>query len=104
MPPHARQFTFDFTRAKPAGTCARRNTPTRARIEDELGVLADWSKAPQLLNISEASILTQVPIKTLYKWHAEGKLAGVVRKLGKQLRFDRDALSRLWFNDKKTAN
>ena len=64
-------------------------------------VLTDWSLAPKVLNIQEASLLTQVPIKTLYKWSSEGKLLGITRTIGKQLRFDRDALLDIWVNGKK---
>lgn len=66
-------------------------------------VLADWRLFPQVLNIQEASWLTQIPVKTFYKWNSEGKLKGVARRIGKQLRFDRDALLRIWVNGKKTA-
>ena len=68
-----------------------------------LRALSDWSLFPKLLNISEASWLTQIPIKTLYKWSSEGKLRAVAKTIGKQLRFDRDALLRMWVNETKKA-
>ena len=68
-----------------------------------LKALADWSLFPKLLNIREASWLTQVPVKTLYKWNSEGKLKCIARTIGKQLRFDREALLHLWVNDTKKA-
>lgn len=64
-----------------------------------LRALADWSLFPQVLNIREACWLTQVPVKTLYKWKSEGKLKGVAKTIGKQLRFDRDALLRMWVHE-----
>jgi hypothetical protein len=69
-----------------------------------LKALTDWTLFPQLLNIHEASWLTQVPVKTLYKWHSDGVLEGVAKTIGKQLRFDRDALLSMWKDEtKKTA-
>ena len=66
--------------------------------------LTNWALFPQLLNIQEASWLTQVPIKTLYKWNSEGTLEGVTKTIGKQLRFDRDALLRMWIHETKKAS
>ncbi len=68
-----------------------------------LKALTDWSLFPKVLNIREASWLTQVPIKTLYKWSSEGKLKGIAKTIGKQLRFDRDALLRMWVNERKAT-
>ncbi len=48
-------------------------------------------------------MLTRVPVKTLYKWNADGKLRGIATRVGKQLRFDRDALLRMWLHGKKAA-
>lgn len=64
--------------------------------------LSDWSVFPLLLTIEEASLLTRVPVKTLYKWNSQGKLKGVAKTNGKQLRFDRDALLRMWRDEKTT--
>lgn len=65
--------------------------------------LADWSLAPKLLNISEASFLTAIPVKTLYRWNACGMLKGVATRIGKRLRFDRDALLRLFTHENQKA-
>ena len=68
-----------------------------------LRALADWSLFPKLLNIQEASWLTQVPVKTLYKWNSEGMLKGIARTIGRQLRFDREALLHMWVDETKKA-
>lgn len=61
--------------------------------------LADWSVYPRLLTIQEVSFLLRVPVSTLYKWNASGEFEGVSKRIGKQLRFDRDALMRMWCSE-----
>lgn len=105
-----RQLMLDFD-SPPAGA-AKGAEPAAAAVTSSeqalsigptANVLADWRLAPQLLNIQEASMLTRVPVKTLYKWNADGKLRGIATRVGKQLRFDRDALLRMWLHGKKAA-
>ncbi len=65
--------------------------------------LSDWSLFPFLLNVDEVAWLTGLPVKTVYALNAKGVFAGVVRKIGRQLRFNRDALLRLWTDAAKKA-
>ena len=64
------------SRAEEENRACLTNPPTGMRFSDEycLQALSDWSLFPKVLNIREASWLTQVPVKTLYKWNSEGKL------------------------------
>jgi excisionase family DNA binding protein len=71
----------------------------RFPYEHCLNALTDWTLFPRLLTIQEAAWLTQVPVKTLYKWNAQGKLKKVATTLGKQLRFDREALLQMWTHE-----
>ena len=95
-----RQLTFDFRSAatpeQSAESAPEQPSPPTPRISPE--AWRDPSCAPKHLSITEASYLIQVPVATLYKWHAAGKLKGVAARIGKQLRIDRDALLHLWSN------
>ena len=68
-----------------------------------LKALSDWTLFPRLLTVEEVAWLTGLPVKTVYTLNAKGTFLGVVKKIGKQLRFDRDALLRLWTDASKKA-
>jgi excisionase family DNA binding protein len=59
-----------------------------------------WSaKFPPVLSVDQAAELLQIPRQTIYDWHSRGRLAGCCRKVGKHLRFFRDKLLILIFNE-----
>lgn len=97
------QLTLDFeqvSETESLNVATPEDSPIRS---NDLGPehLANWSLAPQLLSIQAASYLTQIPVKTLYKWNAAGKLKGITSKVGKELRFDRDGLLRLFQHENR---
>lgn len=105
-PAHAKgQLTLDFEQKHESEYPHVEAPPPNPRSLLVLAAeqLANWALAPQVLNIVEASFLTRIPVKTLYKWNAAGKLKGITSKIGKELRFDRDALLRLWKHDSRKA-
>ncbi len=95
------ESTVNAVRDSPPTPVSNR-VPSNLRFPDEhcLKALTDWSLFPRLLTIQEASWLTSTPTSTLYKWHAEGKLQKVAKTIGKQLRFDREALLHMWTHEK----
>lgn len=59
-----------------------------------------WAQRfPPVLSIEQASDLLQLPKATLYDWRSRGLLGTCSRKVGKRVRFWRDRLMRLVFND-----
>ena len=59
-----------------------------------------WAaKFPPVLTIDQAAELLQIPKQTLYDWSSRGLLRGCCRKVGKHLRFFRDKLLFLIFNE-----
>ena len=59
-----------------------------------------WAvKFPPVLSIQQAAELLQVPLATLYAWRSRGLLKSCSRKMGKHVRFFRDRLIRLLFNE-----
>ncbi len=99
-PSESTESTVGATNDSPLASVPNRVPPNlRFPYEHCLKALTDWSLFPRLLTIHEASWLTQVPVKTLYKWNAQGKLIKVTTTLGKQLRFDREALLRMWTHE-----
>lgn len=59
-----------------------------------------WSaRFPPVLSAPQAAELLQVPVATIYDWRSRGLLTGCCRKIGKHLRFMRDRLLKLIFNE-----
>lgn len=59
-----------------------------------------WAQRfPPVLSIEQAAELLQLPKATLYDWRSRGRLGTCSRKVGKRVRFFRDRLLRLVFND-----
>jgi excisionase family DNA binding protein len=54
---------------------------------------------PPVLTIEQAAQLLQVPVQTVYQWRSRGLLGSCCRKIGKHLRFYRDRLIKLTFNE-----
>ena len=64
-----------------------------------------WAaKFPPVLTVDQAAALLQVPKATVYDWHSRGLLPGCCRKIGKHLRFFRDKLLLLTFNEGLNSN
>ena len=59
---------------------------------------SDQANYPPILTVDQAANLLQVPKGTIYDWHSRGMLKGCCRRLGKHLRFFRDRLLLLVFN------
>jgi excisionase family DNA binding protein len=57
------------------------------------------SRFPPLLTIDQAAELLQIPVATLYDWRSRGLLGNCSRRLGKHVRFYRDRLIHLVFNE-----
>lgn len=87
----------------PVAACEPSMKGIRLPLELAIRALSDWALFPRLMTIQEASWATGIPVKTLYKLNAEGKLRNVAKKIGKQIRFDRDGLLALWTSSKKAA-
>ena len=66
-----------------------------------LKALSDWTLFPRLLTVSEVAFLCGLSVKAVYTLKCKGVFEGVVRKIGKQLRFDRDALLERWTHARK---
>lgn len=59
----------------------------------------EWSERfPPVLNIQQAAELLQLSKATLYDWSSRGRLKHCSRKVGKHLRFWRDRLLHVVFN------
>lgn len=59
-----------------------------------------WStRFPPVLTVDQAAGLLQIPKQTVYDWHSRGLLKGCCRRVGKHLRFFRDRLLNLIFNE-----
>jgi excisionase family DNA binding protein len=74
----------------------------RLTAKDVADAFADplWAaKYPPVLTIDQAAELLQLPKQTLYDWSSRGLLRGCCRKVGKHLRFFRDRLLYLIFNE-----
>lgn len=56
-------------------------------------------KFPPILKIEQASELIQIPEDTIRDWRSRGLLDKCCAKVGKHLRFYRDRLIKLLFND-----
>ena len=70
--------------------------------QDVANAFADpmWAaKFPPVLTIDQVAELLQVPKQTVYDWNSRGLLRGCCRKTGKHLRFFRDKLLFLIFNE-----
>jgi len=58
-----------------------------------------WAaKFPPVMSTEQAAELLQVPVKTLYLWHQTGRLSGCCKRVGTPLRFFRDRLLDVVFN------
>jgi excisionase family DNA binding protein len=58
-----------------------------------------WSaRFPPVLTVDQAAELLQVPKQTIYDWRSRGLLQNCCRRVGKHLRFVRDRLLFLVFN------
>jgi excisionase family DNA binding protein len=59
-----------------------------------------WAKKfPPVLTVEEAAELVRVPEATIYNWSSRGLLRSCSRKVGKYLRFERNRLLKLIFNE-----
>ena len=54
---------------------------------------------PPILSVDQVAELLQVPKATVYDWRSRGLLKGCCRKVGRHLRFYRDRLIKLVFNE-----
>ena len=54
---------------------------------------------PPVLTLDQASDLLQVPVGTLRDWRSRGLLGCCCRKVGRHVRFYRDRLLKLAFNE-----
>jgi excisionase family DNA binding protein len=59
---------------------------------------------PPILTTEQVAALLQIPKQTLYDWSARGLLKNCCRKTGKHLRFFRDRLVTLLFNEGITSD
>lgn len=58
-----------------------------------------WAKQfPPVMTLDQAADLLQIPKDTLYSWRSRGLLDTCSSKLGKRVRFIRDRLLRVAFN------
>ena len=59
-----------------------------------------WAaKYPPVMTVDQVAALLQVPKLTVYDWNSRGLLRSSCRKTGKHLRFFRDRLLTLIFNE-----
>lgn len=59
-----------------------------------------WAERfPPILTIEQAADLLQIPRATIYDWRSRGLLGSCCRKVGKHLRFFRDRLVHVVFNE-----
>jgi excisionase family DNA binding protein len=64
-----------------------------------------WAERfPPVLTVQQVADLLQVPIATIYDWRSRGLLGSCCRKIGKHLRFYRDRLVYLVFNEDLHGN
>lgn len=61
------------------------------------GIYAE--KFPPILTINQAAELLQIPVGTIRDWRSRGLLDDCSAKAGKHIRFHRDRLFKLIFND-----
>lgn len=81
---------------------ASKDDSLKLTAQDVANAFADplWAaKFPPVLTIDQAAELLQIPKQTLYDWSSRGLLRGCCRKTGKHLRFFRDKLLFLIFNE-----
>jgi hypothetical protein len=57
------------------------------------------SRYPPIMTIEQAADLLQYPTETLRNWRSRGMLSGCSRRGGKRVRFFRDRLIKLFFNN-----
>ncbi len=58
-----------------------------------------WAERfPPVMTLDQAADLLQMPKATVYDWRSRGLLGSCSRKVGKRVRFFRDRLIRLVFN------
>ena len=72
---------------------------TREEIQQSLEPGAWSSRFPPILSVAQAAELLQVPRRTLYQWHSQGRLPRCAQRMGKHLRFFRDRLILLVLNE-----
>ncbi len=59
-----------------------------------------WAaRFPPVMSIEQSADLLQIPKGTIYDWRSRGLLGSCSRKVGKHVRFYRDRLIRLVFNE-----
>ena len=59
-----------------------------------------WAERyPPVMTLDQAAEMLQLPKGTLYDWRSRGLLGSCSRKAGKHVRFFRDRLLRLIFNE-----
>jgi excisionase family DNA binding protein len=81
---------------------ARKDDGLNLTAQDVANSFADsiWAaRFPTVLTIDQAAELLQLPKQTLYDWSSRGLLRTCCRKTGKHLRFFRDKLLFLVFNE-----
>lgn len=59
----------------------------------------DAERFPPILTPQQAAELLQVPLDTIYQWRSRGLLDRCSRKVGKHVRFVRNRLIALLFNE-----
>lgn len=86
------------------------DSPQMAIKDDSLGLTAGdlahafadprWDATfPPILSVDQAAALLQLPKQTIYDWRSRGLLKGCCRRVGKHLRFFRDRLLMVLFNE-----
>jgi excisionase family DNA binding protein len=86
---------------------ARTDVSLRLTAQDVATTFSDiaWTaKYPPVLTVEQVAALLQIPKLTVYDWHSRGLLKGCCRKVGKHLRFFRDKLLLVIFNEGLNSN
>jgi excisionase family DNA binding protein len=86
---------------------ANKDDSLRLTAQDVANAFTDpaWAaKFPPVLTVDQVAALLQVPKLTVYDWRSRGLLQGCSRRVGKHLRFFRDKLLLMIFNDGLNSN
>jgi excisionase family DNA binding protein len=70
-----------------------------AEIEAAFADPLDADRFPPVLTLEQAAELLQVPLDTIYQWRSRGLLDRCSQKVGKRVRFFRNRLIALIFNE-----
>jgi excisionase family DNA binding protein len=70
-----------------------------AEIAEAFSDPLDAERFPPVLTLEQAAELLQIPLDTIYQWRSRGLLSTCSRKVGKHVRFIRNRLVALLFNE-----